>query len=157
MPAAYACRGDPPNVPTCYLDVHTQSPFPSGLLAKPADAGRGSCFFWWLIQARESLIWQGASSRRRCLPSPMALDGQNAFLCGPRPTSERSAWLARSVPGVKIGLRNHAGEMERPARVRFCDLASANRRNRVAQALASQRACPRHLFTAQASRRQSQY
>ena len=68
--------------------------------------------------------------------------------------NERSAWLARSAPGVKIGLRGRADEIERPARGRFRDQASANRGPRTAQALASERARPRRLCAAETSRRQ---
>jgi hypothetical protein len=84
----------------------------------------------------------------------MALDGQNASPGGSRPIDERPVWQARSVPGVKIGLGSHAGDVERPARVRFRDLAPAKRGCRTALALASQRARPRRLCAAQTPRRQ---
>ena len=103
---------------------------------------------------RESYSAKGvAQALLRAKPEGRWTDRTLPLVAESRPVSA-PLWLARSAPGVKTGLRNHADEVERPARVRFRDLASANRGDRTAQALASQRACPRRLCAAQTPRRQ---
>ena len=76
-------------------------------------------------------------------------------------TSERSVWLARMAGKERPWRQGWVGgardDVERPARARFRDLASAFRGDRTAQALASQRARPRRLCPAQTPRRQKPF
>ena len=93
-------------------------------LYSPRRLAQPNCLDEWAVAGRAARIWQEASPRRRCLPNPRALDGQNASACGSRPTSERPVWLAKSAPSVKIGSGSHGDDVERPDRVRSRDLAS---------------------------------
>ena len=121
-PTARACRGEPPNITICYFWCAHEFAVAQRAVRQTCGRGRGCRFSRWLTQGRQSLIWQGASPRRRRLPNPTAAGGHNASTCGSRLTNARPACLARSAPGDKIGLRSHADDVERSARVRFRDL-----------------------------------
>ena len=82
------------------------------------------------LEARESLNWQGASPRRRCLTNPRALHGENAS----RPVSDPLGWqgapLASRLGWGATRMMTLSGPRASAPAIRHLPLAAIARRTR---------------------------